>query len=1025
MSLGQYWPSLANIDGCIRTEAETIDPAVLLAVHEPGPLRLRSAVGASEDTKSEKDLLDALLRPADDGSAVVVAITGDSGVGKSHMIRWLHAQLQRHPRREHLVVVLVPKTASLRQIVELILEPLDVVRFQKLKGELSKAVETLGHAAASEMLAAALGNELDQKFQEGMQSLREGKNTADRSARELLDVAKGLRHVLRDPSVRDKWFGEVLKRIVKQTIEGGSEADTGMLRRFIPEDLQAPDDWAAHSATDEARRYLQQLQANDGARRPMAAAVLQEMLDPALRSVFRFSEALGQRTIEEIVSDIRQELLVEGKELVLLIEDFAALAGIQQPLLNLMIAESDHQGRRIRAPLRTALAVTDGFLPSRQTILTRAKHEWIIPNTGATEDEIVNRYIDIAGRYLNAARWGVPALREQYAQGGQSGLFSWVETYKETLSADEAEMLDAFGKSRHGHPLFPLSRESIEALCRKELRQGNRLLFKPRDFINSVLRDTLQLRPEYMRQAFPPSSFKNAVPAAAVEYSLRAQALSHSVKDRLAPVIVYWAGNPQDLGGPARVPKGIFQAFGLPWPYQGERVVLSPPPTATPAVHERPEVVLDESRVAAAPASQEKPGTQGLLEQVEAWASGERLPQVQARHIRQLLAAALKDRFDWNARQMKAASIEMGQIWLPFAAAGNPSAEPKFVAGEEIRPLSATLRAGVVALDRWSANGRSWDYPASEDDYAPAQHLLDHLEKQVSTWFAKQAQRQAAVALRTLHRRSLLLRLSRVAEPTWPRFAEYCSSPETAPPVPEDGDQSPAGMIMAASARAAGALPELRRVLFESVGCFQGTGSQLFAINTYRARLAWKSEEGPDDPQQIKAELQLARETANELCGARVLALINRYRTAVGAMVPKIAGFIGSDAEQGVVQSLRDLVGKGQRMGIFPSDFSLTRAKRELDFLGEDAAKAILRRVSLFTPPAEDASLHKRLAFWAEWDIPHLRKLLDALDYLNELLQSLERGARAELRTLGGGDIATAVEKLKSDLETLAREAGA
>ena len=104
--LDNYWPNLTNIQQCIRTEAETTEDAVLLAVHEPGPLRVRAANGSAEETRTEQDLLEALLRPADDGSAVVVAITGDSGVGKSHMVRWLHAQLQRHPSRERLVIVL-------------------------------------------------------------------------------------------------------------------------------------------------------------------------------------------------------------------------------------------------------------------------------------------------------------------------------------------------------------------------------------------------------------------------------------------------------------------------------------------------------------------------------------------------------------------------------------------------------------------------------------------------------------------------------------------------------------------------------------------------------------------------------------------------------------------------------------------------------------------------------------------------------------------------------------------------------
>ncbi|MNF18313.1 hypothetical protein D3C80_2223250 [compost metagenome] len=64
-------------------------------------------------------------------------------------------------------------------------------------------------------------------------------------------------------------------------------------------------------------------------------------MDPSLRSVFRFTETLQQKTIQEVVDDIRRQLLKDGRELVLLIEDLAALAGIQQPLLDIIIAESD------------------------------------------------------------------------------------------------------------------------------------------------------------------------------------------------------------------------------------------------------------------------------------------------------------------------------------------------------------------------------------------------------------------------------------------------------------------------------------------------------------------------------------------------------------------------------------------------------------------------------------------------------------------------------------------------------------
>jgi hypothetical protein len=1014
MSLDRYWPTLANIDACIRMEAETVDPAVLLAVHEGGPLRVRAAGGATDESRSERDLLAELLRPADDGSAVVVAITGDSGVGKSHMIRWLHAQLQRHERWNQLVVVLVPKTASLRQVVERILEPLDRARYEHLQGELGRAVDSLTPDHASEMLAAALGNELDRRYQEGIESLR-ASNAATRADREQVDAARGLRNLLRDPGVRDRWFGDVLKRIIKQAVEGGGDNVSGEVRRFSPDDLATPDDWDPATGTEAARQYLQQLQSNDGARRRGAATVLQEVLDPALRTVFRFSEALGQKTIEEIVGDIRAELLAEGKELVLLIEDFAALAGIQQPLLNLMIAESDHQGRRIRAPLRTALAVTDGFLPSRQTILTRAKREWIIPSTAATADEIVLRLVDLAGRYLNAARWGKDALVQQY----QVGTDEWVQPFVEPLSVDQAEQLAAFGKSRRGYPLFPLSRESIEALCRRELRRGAELIFNPRTFINHVLRDTLQLRPRYEQKAFPTAGFKDAVLPAAVDMSLRTQALSQNTKDRLTPLLVYWAGNPQDLGSSARVPKGVFAAFDLPWPFQGEGAATPAPAavTALPSLTTPPP----------APAvSKEKPGTPGLSEQIEAWANGQLLPQVQARHVRGVLAGALKDRLDWNGLRMRTGSVDMAQIWLPYAFAGNPNTEPKFVAGEQVRPLSATLRAGILALDRWHANGRSWDFLDSEDDYAVAQQLLDHLEEQATDWFAKVAERQAGVSLRVLHRQALMLRMTKAADPRLPPLADYESDPVPPYAGADPGDQSAMGVIAAARERAASALPDVRRALYDSLGCFQGTGSQLHAVDAPRLRSAWRSKEQPDDPQQIRSDLRAAREAVAELSGARISALIGKYQSTVEAMVAKVAAVIGADSDANMLATLGALIARAQRAGLIPPDsFSFQRAKRDLEFLSAEPASSQLRRARSFGAPTEDASTHARLAAWAEWDVSALSKTVDALSYVDCLLQAIEREAKAVLKSSGGGDIAVALRKLRSDLDELSKEGAA
>ncbi len=73
-----YWPTTEHVAECLRTEAETVDQALLLAVHLPITLKRRSAQAGVEQDATESDLLEALLRPADDGSAVLIAVTGAS-----------------------------------------------------------------------------------------------------------------------------------------------------------------------------------------------------------------------------------------------------------------------------------------------------------------------------------------------------------------------------------------------------------------------------------------------------------------------------------------------------------------------------------------------------------------------------------------------------------------------------------------------------------------------------------------------------------------------------------------------------------------------------------------------------------------------------------------------------------------------------------------------------------------------------------------------------------------------------------
>jgi hypothetical protein len=1018
-TLAAFWPTVTNVAECIRTEAEVLDEAVLLAVHEPSSLIKRSAVDASEVAATEDDLLKELMRDASDGSAVLVPITGDSGVGKSHLVRWLYAQLKRHERRDELVVVLIPKTASLRHVVELILKSRgEEGSYGRLLNELRDTVDALSPSDAAAMLNTALSLVLERNFQEGKAKLTAGARD-DQAFRDRVDLTKKLRDLIREPEVFDHWLGQTLERIIRQTLVGGSAEQTGEQRRFEPADLVPPANFTTAASRPAISNILTQLTKADGAYRPLAAEVLQDALDPALREVFKLSQALGQRTIEEIVNDIRVELLKEGRELVLLIEDFAALAGIQQPLLNLMIAESDHAGIRVRAPIRTALAVTDGFLPSRQTILTRARQEWVIPNTLPSRDAIVDRFVSLAGRYLNAARWGAAGLREHFksADSVQSG--AWLRPFPVEMSDEDARKLSAFGQSDAGYPLFPLSRIAIERIVRRELSPGGEPRFNPRHFINRVLRDTLGYRPQFEVGRFPPPEFKGASPTPEVQLALSTLGLPADEVGRMRPVLDFWAGNPASLSVVPLVEMGVFEAFNLSWPFVAADTGVPPRPSFSQPPENRETRTASMALEPAVP-----PIPAPAFEYVDKWARGV-IDQQNARRVRNLLASALKARTDWSPFRLRARAIEAGHLWLPFAPTGNPANAPKFVIGEATNPLDPVLTAGVRALERWSAHGASWDYESAEGDYPVAQMLLERIEKQIIAWHRDTAVAQAAVALKSLHRQALMLGLTNSTRPEEPKTNSYFAEGLKQLWTPEEGDRSAVALSARLVGRVEAARETLCRILVDAVGCFQGDGKNVLAIDPKLLHQAWKTPLPDSASLVLGTQLGAARTAVDDVLD-RVDVSLKRLADAIEPTVIRVQEKLTDFLECPPEFSLRSTLDSARLAGLFGHGtvISYDQAVKSINVLSSREARDLIARAQAYERLALDAPIEERLSAWSKFDLATVANLGQCLDNLERLLPMLERALGAEMNNLGGVDVQAMLTELKHDLQALAGEEG-
>ena len=135
---------------------------------------------------------------------------------------------------------------------------------------------------------------------------------------------------------------------------------------------------------------------------PLAVKIINRNLDRAVARTLSFS---GDR-VEELMLRLRTHLKRQGKELVLLVEEFARLQGIDRALLQAITSHGDDR----QCKMRSAIAVTTGFFESvAETAYMRTTHIVDMDRSaGRAEGQNVTTasLSQFASRYLNAVRLG-------------------------------------------------------------------------------------------------------------------------------------------------------------------------------------------------------------------------------------------------------------------------------------------------------------------------------------------------------------------------------------------------------------------------------------------------------------------------------------------------------------------------------------------------------------------------------------------------------------------------------------------
>jgi hypothetical protein len=768
MSYKQFWPNPKNSADCLATDAEAIGDAVFLAVHLKMPVYLCSLGNNSQtiEEKNEEELLDALLIENPANRTLLIPIVGDSGVGKSHMVHWLETQLRYRHDDINRHIVRIPKSSSLRNALEKILEGLSGPVYDEIRIEMCTARLDSPPLTAAANLLAQLIISLDARHRAANEELRSHPANSDLRMIAAFTAPECIPAILMDPQLRGHFMrveGQpkgVLCRIAERAIQGVRNGD-GPENQFTENDLALEgihlDDLAANTrrAVQALRRKRPNQKTDELEGLKLAVRLLNEVVDPALSSLLNFNGA----SLSDLFVRLRKQLLEDEKELVLLVEDFASLAGIQGSLLDAMIRQGDERGEQTLCTMRTALAVTKGYLNNRETALTRSNDakgsEWLVedhPFQG--EEDALETYTDFIGNYLNAARLGVERLQKEFTtrSSNDNTLRSWVPNFflehKNDLDERDTLIIKSFGFSKNGeHPLFPFNKQSIRQLIRQKFRKQETYEFNPRRLIAIVLRETLiRQHPLFEVGEFPPEgwlNFEQKLLALPVLQEIRKR--QSVAEGRLASLVYYWGDAPETPGEAAAMVPEIFSAFSAPSINWSEKAVEKKR-EAEPPEKKRPVITAQSP----------------LIVSIGEWRSSRTLTQTDANIIRKELKDEIERWIDWDSLLIKPVELLHTNIHLPYGASGNPVRESQIMtratANDAPLDTESELRffAGLIAVIRYRENDCSWNYDGAEQHSADYRALIEPMVEQTVEWLRKKSHGLTQTDIKTLAKASLL-----------------------------------------------------------------------------------------------------------------------------------------------------------------------------------------------------------------------------------------------------------------------------
>jgi hypothetical protein len=876
----------------------------------------------------------------------------------------IDARLRRHPDANRYLVILIPKSASLRDVVELILsaDPLKDPKYDVIKNEFAKALEDLSIKDAVIHFSAHLQIELEKYKLRMLEELKQ--DPTNTSLKQRIGHAENLPRLMDDAATINHFRSNVLPRIIQRSVRGLGE-DPGEVIEVDPTASQfnRNDLDLSHLDLGSANLIVQNyykinLLAREGRSKDAAVEVLNDVLDQATSQLYKLNESLGGMTLGGVIQEIRRLLISEdnksNRELVFLVEDFSALIGIQETLAKILIQEGNPSGVKKFCTIRSAIAVTDGYLLGKQTLATRAGREWIIESHLDSEEDTLRRTRQLVAAYLNASRIGENGLKKYYEE-----MLKFDNTLQspkifqfDNDDENTTKVLNNFGYEGE-IPLFPYTAKAIECLAHSSLTAGSFLTFNPRFIILKIINPVLKFgREAFINKQFPPVNITTKKASGSVALWLDSLKVSEDQKYRYERLITTWGNDPETIEDIGLIPSSVYEAFDLPVPNIAQTSIQETLPpqsksenTSTTAVTKN----ITDNNI-----QQQK--IKDYTDTLEKWVRNDAtMPQTTANTIRKSIVALLNRRIDWNAERCTKRAFELKHIFIQNAGgSGNIVANTNIKISIVNNDENGQLRTSLIALLRYTDvyKGVS-DYQGMDDDMVNVANLIedilpsalsdlrDKIKKQnhSSIISVRANSRFLGTNIRKNSLKSLSMGLFAILNPPEILRGDACQNFNDFRAFQNDAFR---------------ARSDLQSHLITTNGCFQGTGETAWGIDIVRLLEDYPEDNSKIDLADFPINIREFLQSHSEIDASRKMSQVIKEANKTRDLLKSSLGETFdknevANALKELANQLRDMGGWDKDIGISNNDYitlcnefsqsSLIESLNDLETINTEAEK--------------------------------------------------------------------------------------